>query len=363
MGGDEFTIFLDDIGDVTAATRVADRNTRALGEPFVIRGQQVFVTASIGIAASGPGHHTPEDLLRDADTAMYRAKAEGKARYEVFDAQMREQVMTRLQLETDLRRAIENRELGVHYQPIIALASGRTVGFEALVRWDHRVRGMVPPAHFIPLAEETGLIVPLGQWVLHEACRQMSEWRVRHRGLPPMAVSVNLSSKQIAKADLVVEILRVLADTALDARSLKLEITESLIMADPEAAIDVLAQLKALHVQSAIDDFGTGYSSLSYLHRFPVETLKVDRSFVGAMRSEQTGEGEIVRAIVSLAHNLGLDVIAEGVETAHQVQRLKALGCEHAQGFFFSQPLSREGAADHLARQARPVPRSPRVGL
>jgi diguanylate cyclase (GGDEF)-like protein/PAS domain S-box-containing protein len=353
LGGDEFTIFLDDIKDVTAATRVADRISGALADPFNIRGQEVFITASIGIAASGPGHETPEDLLRDADTAMYRAKLEGKARYEVFDAQMREQVMTRLQLETDLRRAIEHSELKVHYQPITALESGRTVGFEALVRWDHRVRGLIEPAHFIPLAEETGLIIPLGRWVLHEACRQMSEWQGRHQNLAPMTVAVNLSSKQLAQRDLVGEIMRVLADTSLDAKSLKLEITESMIMADPDAAIDMLAELKALHVQASIDDFGTGYSSLSYLHRFPVETVKVDRSFVSAMRSEDAEDGEIVRAIVSLAHNLGLAVIAEGVETSHQMRRLKSLGCEYAQGFLFSYPLSSEIATGYVAEQAR----------
>jgi predicted signal transduction protein with EAL and GGDEF domain len=357
MGGDEFTVFLDDIKDVTAATRVAERMTRALAEPFTLRGQQVVVTASVGIAMNGPGHNTAEDLMRDADTAMYRAKAEGKARYEVFDAAMREEVLERLRLEQDLRRALDRNEFQVHYQPITSLGSGRTVGFEALVRWNDPTRGLVAPDAFIPLAEETGLIVPLGRWVLHEACRQMSCWQARYPALPPLSVSVNLSSKQLAQHDLVAAIREVVKETGVDPRRLKLEITESLIMDDPAAAIVMLEQLKALGVRASIDDFGTGYSSLAYLQRFPVETLKVDRSFVSTM-SPGNGEGEeggeIVRTIVALAHSLGLDVIAEGVETAHQMSRLKALECEYAQGYYYSSPLAGETASQWVAKAAVP---------
>jgi diguanylate cyclase (GGDEF)-like protein/PAS domain S-box-containing protein len=343
LGGDEFTILLDDIKDVNDATRVAERVTATLSEPFHLSGQEVFATASIGIAVTTAPDDLPEDLLRNADTAMYRAKTAGKARYEIFDAAMRERAVARMQLETDLRRAMDHREFRVHYQPITSLVTGRTIGFEGLVRWQHPVRGLIAPVEFIPMAEETGLIVPLGQWVLHEACRQMQEWMLRYRTIEPLTISVNLSSKQFAQRDLIDQIRNVLRETSLDPRSLKLEITESLIMEDPIAAIAMIQQLRDLEIRASIDDFGTGYSSLSYLHRFPVDTLKVDRSFVSGMH-ENEEDREIVRTIVTLAHNLGLNVIAEGVETVDQMAHLKALNCEYAQGYLFSVPVPSEGA-------------------
>jgi diguanylate cyclase (GGDEF)-like protein/PAS domain S-box-containing protein len=345
LGGDEFTILLDDIKDVSHATHVAERVTSTLSEPFNLSGQEVFVTASIGIAVTTSADDLPEDLLRNADTAMYRAKTAGKARYEIFDAAMRERAVARMQLETDLRRAMEHREFRVHYQPITSLMTERTIGFEALVRWQHPVRGLISPAEFIPMAEETGLIIPLGQWVLFEACRQMKEWKGRYASLPALTISVNLSSRQFAQRDLIDQIRNVLRETALDPRSLKLEITESLIMEDPNAAIAMIHQLRDLEIRASIDDFGTGYSSLSYLHRFPVDTLKVDRSFVSGMH-ENEEDREIVRTIVTLAHNLGLMVIAEGVETVDQMTRLKALHCEYGQGYLFSTPVPSDRAEE-----------------
>jgi diguanylate cyclase (GGDEF)-like protein/PAS domain S-box-containing protein len=351
LGGDEFTILLDEIRDAVDAARVADRVTRALSEPFDVSGRQLFVTASVGIAVSRTDQDTPEQLIHDADTAMYRAKTLGKARYEVFDTEMRQQTLERLQVETDLRRAVEQQEFTVHYQPITSVPTGRTIGFEALVRWRHPSLGLIPPAEFIPLAEENGLIIPLGRWTLHEACRQMSEWNERYRSAPPLSVSVNLSSRQFMQRDLVDQIRQVLSDERFDPGRLKLEITESMIMEDPDSAIAMLEQLRALDIQASIDDFGTGYSSLSYLHRFPLDTLKVDRSFVTTI-SARNGPSEIMRTIVTLAHNLGLDVVAEGVETADQLAGLRALGCEYAQGYLISRPLAGEAASRFIADQA-----------
>jgi diguanylate cyclase (GGDEF)-like protein/PAS domain S-box-containing protein len=352
MGGDEFTILLEDIRDVTDATRVAERITRSLAEPFDVAHSEVFVTASVGIAVNASDRDSPEELLRSADTAMYRAKSRGRARYEVFDTDMRDRVIARLQLETDLRRAVDHSELSVHYQPIASLESGDVVGFEALVRWDHPDRGMIMPGEFISLAEETGLIIPLGQWVLHEACRQMSAWQRRFGDDAPQNVSVNMSSKQFLQRDLLEQIHRVVASTHIDPSRLKLEITESLIMEDPESAARLLAKLREMEVKTSIDDFGTGYSSLSYLHRFPINTLKVDRSFVGVMgRGEE--DAEIVRTIVTLAHNLGLDVVAEGVETVEQRRHLTRLRCEYGQGSLFSVPLPAAEAETLFADKLR----------
>jgi len=279
---------------------------------------------------------------------MYRAKSLGKARYEVFDADMRASVMARLQLETDLHRALERGELRNFYQPIVALASGEIAGFEALLRWQHPTRGLLGPIEFIPVAEETGLIRELGWWNLREACRQISEWRGGLIAQRRLTISVNLSAKQFLQPNLVEDIRKLLIELALPPEALKLEITESTVMADPSAAVEMLQQIKSLGIHLAIDDFGTGYSSLSYLHRFPLDTLKIDRSFISGMGDD--GEGmEIARTILPMANNLRLDVVAEGVETIQQVALLKKLHCKYGQGYYFSRPLSAEGTAALLA--------------
>src|ERR1700680_3655575 len=347
LGGDEFTVLLDDIKDPSDAKRAADRLMKAVALPFILGGREVFTSVSIGIALSNSTYEQAEDILRDADTAMYRAKSLGKARYEVFDADMRASVMARLQLETDLRRALERGEFRNFYQPIVALVSGEIAGFEALLRWQHPTRGLLGPIEFIPVAEETGLIRELGWWNLREACRQISEWRaglIAHRHL---TISVNLSAKQFLQPNLVEDIKKLLGELALSPEALKLEITESTVMADPSAAVEMLQQIKSLGIHLAIDDFGTGYSSLSYLHRFPLDTLKIDRSFISSM--DDGGDGmEIARTILPMAKNLRLDVVAEGVETIEQFEQLKKFNCAFGQGFYFSRPLSAEGISTLL---------------
>src|ERR1700747_2471925 len=348
LGGDEFTVLLDHIKEPSDAKRAADRMMKALVAPFILGGKEVFTSVSIGIALSNSAYEQPEDILRDADTAMYRAKSLGKARYEVFDADMRASVMARLQLETDLRHALERGEFRNFYQPIVALASEEIVGFEALLRWQHPSRGLLAPQEFIPVAEETGLIRELGWWNLREACRQISEWRAAAIAHRHFTISVNLSAKQFLQPNLVEDIRKLLTELALLPEALKLEITESTVMADPSAAVEMLQQIKSLGIRLGIDDFGTGYSSLSYLHRFPLDTLKIDRSFISVM--EDDGEGmEIARTILPMANNLRLDVVAEGVETLQQVAMLKKLHCKYAQGYYFSRPLSAEGTAALLA--------------
>jgi diguanylate cyclase (GGDEF)-like protein/PAS domain S-box-containing protein len=349
FGGDEFTILLDNIKHLPDATLVAERLQFALAQPFYIEGHEIYTSVSIGIVADSTGYERAEDLLRDADTAMYQAKSLGRSRYQVFDAAMRENVVQRLQLETDLQKAAEREEYRAYYQPIVSLTTGRVCGFEVLVRWQHACRGLISPGDFIGVAEETGLIVPMGRFVLQESCRQLREWQDRYPHNPPLMVSVNLSGKEFMEAELVDQVAQSLKDTGIDPASLKLEITESRIMEKPEAAAARLLQLRALGICLAIDDFGTGYSSLSYLHSFPVTTLKVDRAFVG--RIGVGGENlEIVRTIVTLAHNLGLDVIAEGVETPEQLAYLKSLGCEYGQGYLFAKPLDAVEAEILLAQ-------------
>ena len=348
LGGDEFTVLLDDIKDPSDAKRAADRLMKALASPFLLGGKEVFTSVSIGIALSTSAYENPEDILRDADTAMYRAKSLGKARYEVFDADMRAGVMARLQLETDLRRALERGEFQNFYQPIVALDSGEIAGFEALSRWQHPTRGLLGPNEFIPVAEETGLIRELGWWNLREACRQIREWRAGSIANRHLTISVNLSAKQFLQPNLVEDIRKLLHELALPPEALKLEITESTVMTDPSGAVEMLQQIKSLGIRLAIDDFGTGYSSLSYLHRFPLDTLKIDRSFISGMGDE--GEGmEIARTILPMANSLRLDVVAEGVETVQQVTLLQKLQCKYGQGYYFSRPLSAEGAASLLA--------------
>jgi diguanylate cyclase (GGDEF)-like protein/PAS domain S-box-containing protein len=339
LGGDEFTILLDDLKEPDDAKRAAERLMDALTPPFMLGGKEVFTSVSIGIALGNAAYDKPEDLLRDADTAMYRAKSLGKARYEVFDADMRASVMARLQLETDLRHALDREEFRNFYQPIVSLESGRIVGLEALLRWQHPRRGLLGPEEFIFVAEETGMIRELGWWSLREACRQMRDWRERSDAILDLSVSVNLSVKQLLQPNLVEDIKKLLIEVSVPPQVLRFEITESAVMADPASATELLQQLKALGIRLAIDDFGTGYSSLSYLHRFPLDTLKIDRSFINNAAAD--GEGmEIARTIMPMAKNLRLDVVAEGVETVEQVALLRRLQCRYAQGYYFSRPLA-----------------------
>jgi diguanylate cyclase (GGDEF)-like protein/PAS domain S-box-containing protein len=369
LGGDEFVILLDEINDISDSTEIADRIQMELRAPFNLDGHQVVVTASIGITLGGISHsdrcYWPGNLLRDADIALYQAKAMGKARYQVFNAPMHAHAVARLELENDLRLALEetqhlatgDRQHSKHgakkpyfllyYQPIVALTSGQITGFEALVRLFHPSRGMVSPVEFIPVAEETGLIIPLGAWVLREACEQMRVWQMQFPN-QKLTISVNLSGKQFSQPDLKQRIEQILCETGLDGGSLKLEITESIVMENASAAKAMLQELKALDIHLSIDDFGTGYSSLSYLHSFPIDTLKIDRSFVSRMGAN--GENsEIVQAIVNLAHSLGMDAIAEGIETQTQLALLEGLQCEHGQGYFFSKPVDAIAAGALLA--------------
>lgn len=343
LGGDEFTILLDDIRSVSEATEVADRIQKHLSKPFNVGGYETFTTVSIGIALSNSDYHLPEDFLRDADTAMYQAKSLGKARHVIFDKAMHARAVNLLQLETDLRRAIDRGEFFIEYQPIVELQSGRLIGFEALVRWQHPDRGSVQPDRFIAVAEETGFIVPIGQWVLLEACLQMQRWNLKHTESTPLTISVNLSGRQFAHSNLLEQITQILDVTGLDPRLLKIEITESVVMESVESAAGTLEKLRALGVGLSIDDFGTGYSSLSYLHRLPIDTLKIDRSFVSRM-AENSENKEIVRTIIMLAKTLGMGVIAEGVETKEQADSLRELECQCIQGYLVSRPLDAESA-------------------
>jgi diguanylate cyclase (GGDEF)-like protein/PAS domain S-box-containing protein len=342
LGGDEFTVLLDDLKDPNDAKIAADRLMKALKPPFLLAGKEVYTSVSIGIAQSNPVYEGPDEMLRDADTAMYHAKSLGKGRYEVFDAKMRANVMARLQLETDLRHALERGEFRNFYQPIVNLASGEIAGFEALLRWQHPTRGLLGPIEFIGVVEETGLIREVGWWNLSEACRQIGEWRTASKTNRNLIISVNLSAKQFLQPNLVADIANLLREINLPPEALKLEITESTVMKDPAGAVAMLQEIKSLGVRLAIDDFGTGYSSLSYLHRFPLDTLKIDRSFISSM--DDDGDGmEIARTILPMAKNLRLDVVAEGVETLEQFELLKKFNCAFGQGYYFSRPLSAEG--------------------
>ncbi|MCP9494399.1 MAG: EAL domain-containing protein [Pyrinomonadaceae bacterium MAG19_C2-C3] len=352
FNGDEFAILLDRIEDASEPVRIAERIERALERPFNVDEHEVFTTVSIGIALSSTGYDQPQEVLRDADAAMYRAKAAGRARHEVFDEGMHTRAVERLHLETDLRRAVDRGELRVYYQPIMTLATGELHGFEALVRWQHPRRGFLLPAEFISIAEESGLIVPLGLWVLREACRQMRVWHEAYPLETPPTISVNLATKQLQHPEIVEQIAGVLRSTGVDSRCVKLEITESGMMEDSAKVISILHSLKALGVSLSIDDFGTGYSSLSYLHRFPVNALKIDRSFISELRRDDEN-WQIVRTIITLAQNLGMETVAEGIEVDAQVKQLAALDCAYGQGYFFARPLSTE-AATNFIRQRQP---------
>ncbi len=352
MGGDEFTILLEDIKEPADATRVAQRIQEALAQPFKLGGREVFTSASIGIAFGASTYDRAEDVLRDADTAMYRAKAAGKACHEVFDKAMHARALATLQLETELRRAVELQDFRVFYQPIVSLETGEVVSFEALVRWNHPTRGIVPPNEFIPLAEETGLIVQIDRWVLNQACSQMRYWQEKFPRNAPLSISVNFSKKQLAQADLLDEVDRVLTTSKIAPGTLQLEITESVIMDNAEMATAMLGRLRARNIHLVMDDFGTGYSSLSYLHRLPFTSLKVDRSFVMQM-GRQSDSTEIVRTIIGLARSFGLKVTAEGVETPEQIVQLKALGCDFAQGYLYAKPIDRLGAEALLVNKQK----------
>ena len=347
FGGDEFALLLENVKDLNDATAVAERVQNAMRRPFQLGSQEVFSSASIGIAVGHANYQHAEDLLRDADMAMYRAKARGKARHEVFDAEMHTRAVALLQLETDLRWAIERGEFRLHYQPIVRLDSGAIIGYEALIRWQHPERGLVSPGEFIPIAEETGWIVPIGRWVLEEACAQLAAWQSEIAMETPLWMSVNLSSKQFSQPDLIEIIENVIEKTAIVPGTLKLEITESAIMEDAQTVTSRLLELRDLGVKLGLDDFGTGYSNLSYLHRFPLDTLKIDRSFVARLLED--GENrEIVRTIITLGKNLGMDVVAEGVEEAQQMTDLRGLGCQQGQGYFFARPLPAHEAVELL---------------
>ncbi|MBW4465749.1 MAG: EAL domain-containing protein [Pegethrix bostrychoides GSE-TBD4-15B] len=347
LGGDEFAILLEDIQEPDDAITLVERISTELRDSFVLAGQEIFVNASIGLVLDTERYRNKEELLRDADTAMYRSKANGRGRYTVFTPNMHQQAMTLLHLEADLRRAIERQELLLFYQPILALNSQRLTGFEALLRWQHPTRGLLLPADFIPVAEETGLIISIGWWVLREAAAQMQQWQSEFDFDSSLTMSVNLSGKQFAQPDLVSRIAAILQETGLEPQRLKLEITESVIMTNADAAAQMMQQLKAIGVQLAMDDFGTGYSSLSYLHRFPIDTLKIDRSFINSADSDLE-KLEITRTVIALAWNLGMNVVAEGVETDRQMAQLKLLKCELGQGFLFSHPLDKQATAELL---------------
>jgi diguanylate cyclase (GGDEF)-like protein len=350
LSGDEFAILLDGIDDPADAANMAKRIQQKLESPFNLSGHEVFTTSSIGIALSSTGYDHPEGMLRDADTAMYNAKAQGKACYEVFDKGMHTRAVYLLQMETDLRRAIDREEFRVHYQPIVSLDTGQLAGFESLIRWEHPERGSINPGDFISLAEDTGLIVPIGMWVLKQACQQLAKWQWQSPSTRNLFMSVNLSSKQLAQSALVNQIRDVLQETHVEARHLKLELTESAVMENAETASQLLRRLKALGVQLSIDDFGTGYSSLGYLHRFPVDTLKIDRSFIGRI-GDAAENIEIVRTIISLADNMGMEVVAEGVETLTQFRQLRALNCQYGQGFLFSRPVQANAIDAWISRK------------
>lgn len=349
LGGDEFALLLEDIKDIRNALRVAERAQAELAKPFQIDGREVLTSASVGIAESKSAYKQAADALRDAGTAMARAKRLGPGRVAVFDLRMHTQAVTRLNLETELRLAADRQEFVLYYQPIVSLRSGCITGFEALLRWQHPQRGVISPGDCLPIAEEIGLLTALGKWVLQNATQQLRAWQADFRTVQPLSMSVNLSCKQFLQSgDLLMIVDEILQTTGVEPRNLTLEVTETVMMENAEPALATLAQLKNRQLRISIDDFGTGYSSLSYLQRLPIDNVKIDHSFVAHMKS--AGDSlEIVRSIVTLTHGLGKQIIAEGVETAEQLALLRELGCEYGQGYFFSQPLDSESAAKLLA--------------
>jgi diguanylate cyclase (GGDEF)-like protein/PAS domain S-box-containing protein len=349
FGGDEFAVLLEGVRGSEDAVQVAERIQEELSTPVHLDGYELFTSASIGIVMGSPLIEQPEYLWRSADMAMYRAKAAGTGRYELFDRAMHAEALARLQLETDLRRAVERDELRLFFQPIVCLRSGRIVGFEALLRWMHPLRGMIPPTEIIPAAEETGMIHAIGEWVLRHACAQLAEWSALGIGDPPLWMSVNLSSKQLSQPSLLDQLEAALRDSGVDPRRLRMEITESAVMEHTAVAAEILRGLKERGVELYMDDFGTGYSSLSYLHRLPLDALKIDRSFVSRMEGGNQ-HARLVETIINLARNVRLRVVAEGISSREQLGLLREMGCEYGQGFFFSQPLSSGDAQELMHR-------------
>lgn len=348
LGGDEFVILLEDVADTSEVIQIAERIQADLCIPFNISGREVYTTASMGITLGSLNYRRPEEMLRDADTAMYRAKAQGKACYKIFDHSMHSQAVALLQMETDLRRALDRQEFLIYYQPIVWLETGQIKGFEALVRWQHPEHGLVSPATFIPLAEETGLINSLGHWILQGACQDACTWQQSDRTL---TASINVSGHQLLQPNWVQHVEQMLQNTQLPASNLVLEITESTLVENAESMTDLLQRLRALGIHIHIDDFGTGYSSLSYLHTFPIDGLKIDRSFVSRLGTDGKNF-EIIRTIITMAHSLGITVTAEGIETAAQLDQLKSLGCTWGQGYLFSKPLPPETAIAFLGQHS-----------
>ncbi|MDD2884597.1 MAG: GGDEF domain-containing protein [Dechloromonas sp.] len=339
MNGDEFALLLEDIRDISSTLQVVNRIQQKLVVPFMLDKHEVYCTVSFGIVAGDHGKKPPEELLADANLAMIDAKNQGGGSYVLFDKQMHDRAVQRLELEMNLRRAIDNHEFEAYYQPIMALDNGRLTGFEALVRWNHPDKGLISPAEFIPVAEETGMIIPIGRLMLHAACQQAQQWNTHLQPAQPLSVSVNIAARQLSHPDLLNDVASALSGSGLPAHLLKLEITESGMMANADDAIELLGKLRALGIRLMLDDFGTGYSSLSYLHRLPVDTLKIDRSFVHRLHDHET-DRHFVETIVDLAHKLGHSLVCEGVEQACQASILKAMGVEFAQGYLYSRPVT-----------------------
>jgi diguanylate cyclase (GGDEF)-like protein/PAS domain S-box-containing protein len=350
LGGDEFVILLEEIKDVSDVTRVADRIQRKLMAATLLPNHTIFMSASMGIVLSTTGYDRPEDILRDADTAMYQAKENGRSRYEIFDSAMRDQIMLRLELESALRQAIEKEELDVYYQPVVDLKSGHTVWFEALVRWKHSERGLLLPGEFLPLADETGLIIQIDRLMMRKASKQLVQWQNQFPNDPPLGVSVNISGKHITQPDFVEYIVQILQESGLSAASLNLEITENAVMGNYEIILEVLDKLKTYGIQVQIDDFGVGYSSLNYLSHYSIKVLKIDRSFISKITKDHDYL-KIVQAIIKLTHGLGLTVVAEGVETKEQLAQLNLLDCEYIQGKLISMPVDYSEIADLLKKE------------
>ncbi len=350
IGGDEFTVLLQDLNSIDNAIHIADRVQKVISAPILIGDDEIITTASIGIALNDSNYTQAEHILRDADIAMYRAKNNGKACYEIFDAEMHARALRLLKMESDLRHAIEREEFELYYQPIVAMPTGWISGFEALIRWNHPEQGLVSPIEFIPLAEETGMINEIGAWVLSNACKEIRDWQKKlgNEEVPP--ININVSGKQLAHGSLASHVIDILDEMNIDGSRIKLELTETAVMENPALASTMITQLKKNRVRIAIDDFGTGYSSLSYLHTFPIDTLKVDRSFVNNI-GENGENSEIVNTIVMLAHSLGLDVVAEGIETQHQQRHLQAIGCDYAQGYLFARPMPADEALQRLLEE------------
>jgi len=354
LGGDEFVLLLEDIKDDSDVLHIANRIMSGVTAPYHLEGNKAFVSLSMGIVLKPENYSSPDDILRDADIAMYRAKGLGRGRYEIFDSAMHDLAISQMELENDLRTALELEQFVVHYQPIYKLGSRRIVGFEALVRWMHPERGQISPSEFIPMAEDSGLIVPLGYWIMDKACRQIKIWQEQYPSDPPLTVNVNLSTKQCTHADLITTISDILEKNNLDPKSLKLELTESLLVEDSETTVAILSQLRDLGIQVQIDDFGTGYSSLNYLHTLPIDTLKIDRTFINRLGTNEGGL-EIVQTILALAHSLGMKAIAEGVETEVQLDQLREMNCEYVQGYLLARPVDSQAAGNLLKETSQAV--------